>query len=294
MKATAAAAFLVLMGLAACATDPELSDRDRIIDLVAGSGFSEMDPLTSRGGGSDKGMEAPEGWYREKTAESDPEVTFWNDPSAGVCTLTVQRTLEGRLNIDVVHDGEWNPGQKDIDDIRTRHMIVERTGDASDPHGGWTVSAISAGEHCLSQSASVQQEVFVTSMRLYVDDELAWETDDPLAFYDVDTELPEVEEGELIRVEAEFLHENPAYEPPFLAYVHGPCPVWQRHPLSDDGLYGDRVAGDGVYSYEWYAENVTRRSFVAVDVIDSDTMSDQVEDDYDSSAWGIHFARRGE
>jgi hypothetical protein len=29
-----------------------------------------------------------------------------------------------------------------------------------------------------------------------------------------------------------------------------------------------------------------------VDVLDADTMEDQTEDDYDSAAWGIHFARK--
>jgi hypothetical protein len=285
---TVTAAVLVLV---ACGTDPEVSDRDRILGLLAENGFSEMDPLTSQGGGAGKQVEAPEGWFREKTGEGALEVTFWNDPSSGVCTLTVQRTLQGRLNIDVVHDGEWDPGSKPIDGVRTRHMLVERTGDASDPHGGWTLRAISVGEHGLAQGASVPQEVFVAAMRVYIDGELVWQTDDPTELYDVQTGLPEVEEGDLIRVEAEMLHENPIEDPPFFAFVHGPCPVWQRHPLSDAGLYGDRVAGDGVYSYEWYGEEVSHRSFVAVDVIDADTMEDQIEDDYDSAAWGIHFAK---
>ncbi len=291
MNRTAIVTTAAILALASCAAGPELSDSEHIENLIAGSAFSEMDPLTSRGGEGERSLEAPEGWFRQKTAESEPELTLWNDPAAGVCTLTVQRTLEGVLNIDVVHDGQWEPGQKTIDDIRTRHIIVERTGEEADPHGGWTLRAISVGEHCLSQEAAADQEVFVSAFRIYVEGELAWQADDPWAFYDVEGGLPQVEESDLLRVEAEFLHENPLYDPPLLAFVHGPCPVWPRHPLNDEGLYGDRNAGDGTYSYEWYAEDVRDRSFVAVDVLDAETMNDQTEDDYDSSAWGIRLAK---
>lgn len=294
MKLRTAAAILAAAAMvtAGCSTDPEVSDEDHIRDLVSKSGYVGMDPLTAQGEGSTKATAAPEGWYREKTGEGDWEVTFWNDPATGVCTLTVQRTLQGELNIDVVHDGQWNPGTKPIADVRTRHLVVERTGESSAPRGGWTLQAISAGEHALSAGASADQEVQVAAMSVYVDGAKVWETADTETFFDVDTELPDVDEGDLVRVEAELTHLNPQLEPPYFVYVHGPCPTWQRHPLNDDGLYGDRTAGDGVYSYEWYAENVERRHFLAVDVLDADTMEDQTEDDYDSAAWGIHFARK--
>ena len=284
-----AAATILL--LASCGTDPELSDADYVLELVAESEYAGMDPLTSRGGGGKVGSPQPEGWYREKTGEGDREITLWNDPSTGVCTLTVQRTLQGTLNIDVIHDGEWNPGEKSISDIRTRHMILERSGGSTDPHGGWQVRAITVGEHALASGAPASQEVEVESMRLYRNGEQIWYADDREAFFDVNTALPEVQEGDLLRLEAELSHLNPVEDPPFLAYVHGPCPVWQRHPMNDDGLYGDRVAGDGIHSYEWYAENVERNHFVAADVLDMDTMDDQTEENYDSSAWGIHFSK---
>jgi len=44
---------------------------------------------------------------------------------------------------------------------------------------------------------------------------------------------------------------------------------------------------DGVFSYEWYVEESSEHWYVAVDVIDADTMLDQVEDDYDAGGWSI-------
>ena len=70
--------------------------------------------------------------------------------------------------------------------------------------------------------------------------------------------------------------------------MHGPCPLWPRHILYDDGNYGDQTAGDGVYSYEWYAEDTIDGHWgISADVIDADTFADQTEDDYDSHAWGM-------
>jgi hypothetical protein len=278
-------ALVVLVG--GCVQDPvtELSDSDNIHNLLSSNGTVEMRPLEGRGedeGGKDGNH--PEVWFRQRTYEEAFEVILENDPSTGICTVTVVRNLFADFYIDVVHDEEFNPGIKPISDIRTRRAIVERHDDVS-VHGGWVLTHITPAEYSLN--SDIPQEVFIQSMKIYKGDDLTWECDSPDTFYDVETGLPLIESGELVRLEVEVLHTNPQYDPEFYLFVHGPCPSWPRHFMNDEGLWGDRVAGDDVYSYEWYAEASSEHWFIAADIIDADTMLDQEEDDYDSGAWGI-------
>lgn len=288
MKILTTVATLILLAAAGCVQEPEtaLTDTENIQELLRTSDLAAMTLLDGRGesgGGKDAGF--PEHWWRSLISEGPVEFLLENDPASGICTVTVTRSLQASFNIDVTHDGVLNPGIKPISDRRTRRVILERTGDDTAPHGGWELTHITPAVHSLD--SGLEQQVFVQSMRIYAGDELIWECDSPGTFYSVEEGLPVLEPGTLVRVEAEFLHTSPLYQPPFYAYVHGPCPVWPRHWMNDEGLWGDRVAGDGVLSYEWYVEGSSDRWFVAVDVIDADTMLDQEEDDYDSGAWGI-------
>jgi hypothetical protein len=288
MKRTLMVLASILFFVMGCVQEPseELSDSDNIQELIEGSSLVRMSPLDGQGesGGKDSAVH-PEYWWRELDTEGDLDVLLENDPAAGICTVTVTRTLHADFNIDVVHDGVLDPGVKEINDVRTRRLIVERTGEESDPHGGWQLTHITPAQFQLN--SGLEQEVFVISMSLYSGDELLWECDSPDTFYSVEDGLPVLVPGEMVRVEAEVLHTAPSYDPPLFVFVHGPCPVWPRHWMNDQGLWGDRIAGDGIYSYEWYVEASSEHWFVAVDVIDADTMMDQEEEDYDSGAWGI-------
>ncbi|MBD3276779.1 MAG: hypothetical protein GF388_00615 [Candidatus Aegiribacteria sp.] len=281
-------AGVLLLMAAGCVQEPseELSDQENIQNLLSGNQYVRMDPLDQQGeSGSEKDGSIPEYWWREVTTEGTLEVVFENDPAVGVCTLTVTRELIADFNIDTTHDGQLNPGIKPIEDIRTRRLIVEKTDDDSAPHGGWTLTHITPAEFKLN--SGLEQEVWIQSMELYQGDELMWSCTSTDSFYSVEDELPVLEPGELVRLEVQVLHTNPQYQPPFYVFAHGPCPTWPRHWMNDDGLWGDRVAGDNVYSYEWYVEATSEHWFVAADIIDADTMLDQTENDYDSGAWGI-------
>ena len=285
------ASIVLLLVAGGCVEEPQLTDQDYIRELLEQSSLVDPDALDSKGEEEDaRSVESPEAWWREITAVGPLQIVLENDPSVGVCTVTVCRSLLADLNIDVVHDGVLDPGIKSIHDVASRRAIVRKLEQGgSGPHGGWILTHITPVEFSLA--SGYEQEVFVQSMRLYEGEDLIWECNDPAAFYDVDTELPELEEGALVRAEAELLHTSPQYDPEFFVYVHGPCPVWPRHRMFDNGCYGDRVADDGTYSYEWYVEDTTERWHFAVDVIDADTMEDQHEQDYDSGAWGIRVRR---
>jgi hypothetical protein len=282
----------IVLGLVAggCVTDPEVTDEDHIYNLIASSGTVSMGPLDGRGetGGKDVGL--PEAWWRELTGEGMLTVFLENDPATGICTVTVSRNLDAIFNIDVIHDGNIEPGTKTIADFRYRRVVVQNTGETG-PHGGWELVALTPATYGLRDEAS--QEVFISSMRLYRDDELIWECNDPDRFYLVDGEIPYISEGDFLRFEAEAVHLNPQYQPEFFVFVHGPCPTWPRHLMYDNGLYGDLVADDGVFTYEWYAEDTQYNDMwgIAADVIDAETMNDSEEEDYDSGAWGMPLHR---
>ena len=282
-------AVLVLVLAGGCVQEPsaELTDSENIQNLLRGNEYVRMSPLEGKGesGGGGKDNEFPEHWWRELNNEGSIEFILENEPATGICTVTVIRNLYADFNIDVTHDGILNPGVKPIIDIRTRRLIVERTDEDNGPHGGWVLTHITPAEFSLN--SGITQEVFIQSMKVYQGDELIWECDSPDTFYSIEEELPVLEIGTLVRLEVEVLHTNPQYEPAYYVFAHGPCPIWPRHWMNDDGLWGDRVADDGVYSYEWYIEGSSDHWFIAADIIDADTMLDEEEDDYDSGAWGI-------
>lgn len=284
----------VVLGLIAggCVQEPEMTDQDHIYSLLSSSSVVAMGALDGQGqdgGGKDVGL--PEAWWREIAGEGSFSVFLENDPAAGVCTVTVTRNLDAVFNIDVIHDGILDPGEKTIEDYRSRRAILERIGDASAPHGGWELIALTPATYGLRNES--QQEVFIVDMKLYRDGELIWECNNPEQFYSVDTEIPVISEGDFLRFEAEAIHTSPSFEPEFFIFVHGPCPTWPRHLLYDNGEYGDQTADDGVYTYEWYAEDTQfhHRWGIAADVIDADTMEDSEEEDYDSGAWGMPLHR---
>lgn len=284
------AAVMVLL-VAGCSTDPELTDEDWIEQLVTSSGFARSSNLDGTGDPTDgkdgADVELPEHWYRQIITDPAPQVIIEDDPAAGICTVTVVHSITASLLIDVEHDGVWDPGTKPIADTRVVRLALERN-DNQEEYGGWFIVAATPAEHMLTGSG---QEVFISSMRLYQDDQLIWECTDPETFYDVQTGHPVLQEGDFVRMEATVDHLDPQYEPAYFVVAHGPLSGHSRHMMFDNGLYGDRVAGDGIYTYEWYVEYTAQHQRIAVDVIDADTFADQTENDYDSGAWGIRYLK---
>lgn len=288
MKKVCLVAVAAAILIAGCGQDPELTDEQQIALLLASSPYAQDGALNgSEGTPPGRDVDIPECWWRELTGAGQVTLTWENDPASGICTVTVQRPLLAVLNIDVVHDGELVTGTKTIEAMRTRRVVVEHVGDSSQPYDGWVVTAVTPAEFSLD--SGLEQEVFVQSMTLYVEDSLAWQCDTPYGFFDVTEGLPGIPMGSMVRLEATVLHSNPQLVPPQFVYAHGPLPDWSRHLMYDDGTMGDEVAGDGVFSYEWYAEDTIDPRVLAVDVIDADTMADQTEEDYDSGAWSIPF-----
>lgn len=288
MSKTAALGTALMMALFwGCAQSPEVTDEDWISCLLASSDLVRGYGLDGTGDSDRGAVGFPEVWYRELLSEPVRQVILENDPAAGVCTVTVIHSIDAQLVIDTVHDGVFEPGFKPISDIRFVRAALERDVNA-EGYGGWEIVSVTPAEHMLD---SGEQEVFISSMSIFIRDELIWECTDTGQFYDVQSELPDLQEGDLARMEVTVNHLNPSYDPPFFVIAHGPLSGHPRHMMYDNGLYGDEAAGDGVYTYEWYVEYTSEYRRIAADVIDADTFADQTEDDYDAGAWGIAFNR---
>jgi len=287
--AVAAVAMIVIAG---CVNSPELTDADWINQLVSESDLSETSNLDGNGNPGESSKDpgevcVPEFWYRQLVNEPTRQIIIENDPVADVCTVTVIHNLCAELIIDTVWNGVFEPGSKAISDTRYTRLIVEKIPDETQ-YGGWRIVSVTPAEHMLAVG---EQEVFVSSITIYKDDQLIWSCTDPGQFYRVDSELPELSEGDFVRMEATVEHLNPMYSPPFFVIAHGPLSGHNRHLMYDNGLYGDETAGDGIFTYQWYVEYTGHHQRIAVDVIDADTFADQTEQDYDSGAWGIHFLK---
>ncbi len=292
VTATAAASLFFAAG---CVESPEMTDSEWISQLVGSSDLSSTSNLNGSGdlgeddknGNSAEDVSVPEYWYRQLLNEPSREIILENDPVAGVCTVTVIHNLTAELVIDTEWNGVFEPATKAFSDQRYVRLVLEKTGDGTS-HGGWVIVSATPAEHILT---SGEQEVFISSMSLYKNGEIIWECDDPGTFYRIDSELPQLLEGDFVRIESTVEHLNPLYDPPFFVIAHGPLSGHSRHLMYDNGLYGDEEAEDGIYSYEWYVEYTGEYQRIAVDVIDADTFADQTEEDYDSGAWGIHFLK---
>ncbi len=140
---TAATVFVLVLACG-CVQEPsaELSDTENIQNLLSSNDYVRMTPLEGQGESGDGGKDnaLPEHWWRELNTEGSFEFILENDPEMGICTVTVIRNLYADFNIDVTHDGILNPSIKPINDILTRRLIVENTGDSTAPHGGWVLT----------------------------------------------------------------------------------------------------------------------------------------------------------
>ena len=292
-KLTILFTLVVTVLISGCVESPDLTDEDYISELISSSNLSDAADLDGVGAPGEEGkgteeISRPEFWYRQLLNESSAEIIITGEVSTGICSVAVIRKISADLIIDTVWDGVFVPGSKPISVTRYTKFIVEKFEDETS-HGGWRIVSATPSEHMLTDD---EQEVFVSSMKLYKNDELIWECMDQREFYNVDSELPVLLVGDFVRMEATVNHLNPIYEPEFFVIAHGPLSGHSRHIMYDNGLYGDKTAGDGVFSYEWYVEYTGHHQRIAVDAIDTDTFEDQIEEDYDSSAWGIHFLKQ--
>ena len=195
--------------------------------------------------------------------------------------VTVEADLLGRLYVDTTDDYIKNPGVKPIADQAERYSVFRRNRE----DGRWDLTQITPLEIRLADPS--RQTVSIENITAFVGGDVVWEVSDPSLAYDFPDEIPRFEQGTEVVVEALVDNTNATYDPASFLFLHTP---YTRRQMFDDGeSENDRVAGDNIYTgtYTIGAEPGFKHS--GVDILDSACLQNEMEDDYNSTAWCMPY-----
>lgn len=223
----------------------------------------------------------PAGWGRR--LEGDPVRNHTIQIIGDTATVETVVDIDATLYVDTTFDGIKNPGAKPIEDIVYRYSTWMKE------DGKWHITEVSPGEVTLSDPG--RQTVFVTNVKVYVNDVLVLDVSDPSVKLDVETEIVHVSNGDAVTVEAAVINSSTSgLDPLTYVYCHPNRPVGGRDLMFDDGVNGgDRVADDGIWTYQYTVDLAEGVHFAAVDALDSLCLQNETDDDYNSSAWGMPY-----
>jgi hypothetical protein len=302
------AVVLVIAGCGNSPTTPGGDTDDTIADLINGEYAALFDIPYTDDGGADYGGESsdgeavargncplsindeddpaqaflPAGWGRRPT-ELPVRDIFIHMEGDSIASVTVDAALSGRLYVDTTFDHIINPGVKPIEDHGTRYSVFKR--DRAQSERKWFLHQISPLEIRLEDPA--EQTVSIEYIAAYVDEELVWDVSDPGELMNFVEDIPRFEGGTEVTVEAEVSNSNTKYAPSSFLFLHTPD---SRHLMYDDGeTRGDRIADDCIFTGRYIVGTTPGFKHAAVDIIDSECLQNEVEDDYNSTAWAMPY-----
>ncbi|MBI2840356.1 MAG: hypothetical protein HYX75_18725 [Acidobacteria bacterium] len=223
----------------------------------------------------------PAGWGRR--LETDPVRTSTVIVVGDTATVSTVIDIDATLYVDTSFDGRKNPGAKPIEDTVYRYSTWQKE------DGKWHLTEISPAEVRLSDPG--RQTVFVTEVKVYVNDTLMMDITDPADKRDVETEIVRVTNGDVVKVEASVTNSSTSgLDPLTYVYCHPNRPVGGRDLMYDDGVNGgDAVAADGVWTYTYTVNLQDGCHHAAIDALDSLCLQNETDDDYNAAAWGMPY-----
>jgi hypothetical protein len=252
---------------------------------------------------------APALWGRRRTPADHPPVRtieFVTPPDSGRALVRIVTRFDGWFYVDRTDDGLRNPGKKPLRDQVTRYALFRKIwfrtdSTRTDSLYGWRLVAVSPALFTMTDPA--RQTVTIQSVTLTRRGSSVTITD-PSALLRLrgdDASVPEVRQGETVRIEAKVANTDLAYRPSEFVYAHVPINARAfpgpfdrvRLRMRDDGRNGDATAGDRIYTALWDVQDVGRHH-VAIDVLNARTLQSQTEDDYNSTTWGVPYAAHPE
>jgi len=243
-------------------------------------------------------------WGRWRVPPNHPPVrtvTFLTPPDSNHALVKVNVKFDGWFFVDLTDDGIRNPGQKLLQDEKTRYALFRKIwfhpdSTSDDSVFGWRLAAVSPIEFTMIDPA--RQTVAIHSVTLTGAQAHVTITDPStlLSLGHSTGLLPLFREGETVKVEAAVTNTDQGYVPPTFVYLHAPIEEhafpgprdWIRIFMYDDGTHGDTTAGDGTYTAEWTV-GAFRRHHIAVDVLNSRCLQNETNDDYNSTTWAIPY-----
>jgi hypothetical protein len=243
-------------------------------------------------------------WGRWRVLPHHPPVRtieFMSPIESDRVLVKINVKFDGLFLVDRTDDGIRNPGRKPLRDQVTRYALFRKiwfhpNSTTSDSAFGWRLVAVSSSEFTMidpsRQTVSISKvELTGATTHVTITDPSAL-----LSLHPAADPFPLFREGETVKVEAAVSNTDQSYAPPTFVFLHVPIgdrvfpgPRERRRLLMrDDGTHGDTVAGDGVYTAVWLVQDVGRHH-LAVDVINSRTLQNETDDDYNSTAWGVPY-----
>ncbi|MBN1233958.1 MAG: hypothetical protein JXA60_11435 [Candidatus Coatesbacteria bacterium] len=206
----------------------------------------------------------PLAWWR--TAQRPFDKDIYIKQRADICTVDVTTYLKGYFNIQTLTEII----QKDLNDTGHRIIVLERTGDISDPYRGWTIKEIT-GIAMDTQENTLK----IDSVRVECGS--------------IDTLITSV--SDLFQVE------NIALFPAntlatITVYGPGENEIVFIHSHKKDTKYQSRrpfqYMGNNTFKGDWYTPEEPERYHVFFDVITHDSMFTD-DEAYSSKAWGLPY-----
>jgi len=278
--------FLVLMFLS-CA---QQSDRDSVNDLINGNAGAFFNPFAemSESGGNYGMLSAPFGgdahiytWWREfKLPPDDRLITI--QVAGDTANVTVSDDITGHFYVDTTDDGILNPGEKDMHHSGLIYAEFLYDPNHQSPYSngqGWYLSQISAYEFRMYEQP--KQTVEIESIRVHTADEsFDYTYTDPAQLYDVETEVPYFQVGDVVYVDVTCSNSSTeGWDPPTFVYLH--------YNLDSRDLFTD--TGDHQHFTGSWVPQSPGVHHACVDVIDSACIQNETEDDYNATAWAMPY-----
>lgn len=248
---------------------------DALTEEVDGVSEDQGDVLSRPFPGTEGTILPPVAWGRKIDELISRDVDIHIEDR--VANVTVTSNVAGTLYVDNTHNRIRDPWEKPFYDTATRHAVFHKR------LNGWRLAAISPVEVALTDRE--KQTVEIKRIRVSTGDEIIWEAESPDMMFDVPEEIPVLTADTLVKVEAWVSNSKTEFEPASFVYLHRPG---GRDRMNDNGLFGDSVAGDGVYTRIYMIGHDLGKHFATVDVIDSETFLNE-DTDYNSTAWGMPY-----
>ena len=245
-------------------------------------GTSAASPAFDSYGAQDTAI-APPFWGRVRVVRGGPRpVVSLNIVVQGDSAwVTRGVSFQGIFLADTSADGTFNPTSKPLaEGVQQRAVFVR---DAAAPHG-WRAVALTLLDW--QPTAADRRTVQVGRVAVYRNGTLQLEVEIPDSLIAVDAHVPQLHQGDTVRVEAHVANATGgSFSPSTFVFLHvrhaDPTGIrWRRIRMVDNG--------NGDFSREWIVRFTGRDRFV-VDALDAATLQLGTADNYRANEWGIPF-----
>jgi hypothetical protein len=279
--------LFLLLAFLSCA---QQSDKDSVNDLINGNASAFFNPFgeMNESGGDAGGFSAVLGgdayiypWWREfKLPPDNRLITI--QVAQDIANVTVSDELTGHFYVDTTDDGILNPGEKEMHHSGLINGEFIHDPNHQSPYSnkyGWYLAKISAYEFRMYDQS--KQTVEIESIRVHTADESFDKTyTDPGQLYDVETEVPRFQVGDVVYVDVTCSNSSTqGWDPPTFVYLH--YNTDSRDLFTDTGDHQH-------FTGSWVPQSVGVHH-ACVDVIDSACIQNETEDDYNATAWALPY-----